>query len=120
MNVSEKWNIYGEWRLMETMRTTQAIIPMLNGILLLQSGIYGKPDVFCMDYKVNILVHILNRSNFGWLVTYMGKGRVKWEFHGHLARFPYIYDIYDTKHGDSMTIMTQIKYEGWNITCMTF
>ena len=26
--------------------------------------------------------------------------------------FPYIYDIYDTTDGDSMTVMTQVRYEG--------
>ena len=46
MNSSEKLNGYGEWRHMETMGPTQARIPMLNGILLLQSRIYGKPNVF--------------------------------------------------------------------------
>ena len=33
---------------------------------------------------------------------------------------PYIYDIYDTNDGDSMTVMTQVRYEGLNITYMTF
>ena len=33
--------------------------------------------------------------------------------------FPYIYDICDTNDGDSMTIMTQLRYEGWNLTYMT-
>ena len=41
-----------------------------------------------------------------------GRGRAKWEFHGHLARFPLHYDIYDTNDGDAMTVMTQVKYEG--------
>ena len=27
---------------------------------------------------------------------------------------PYIYDIYDTSDGDSMTVMTQVRYEGWH------
>ena len=45
MNSSEKWNAYGEWRHMETMGPTQARIPMLNGIHLFQSQIYGKPNV---------------------------------------------------------------------------
>ena len=27
---------------------------------------------------------------------------------------PYIYDNYDTNDGDSMTVMTQVKYEGWH------
>ena len=26
--------------------------------------------------------------------------------------FPYTYDIYDTDDGDSMTVMTQVIYEG--------
>ena len=32
---------------------------------------------------------------------------------------PYIYDIYDTNDGDSMTVMAQFIYERWNITYMT-
>ena len=27
---------------------------------------------------------------------------------------PYLYDIYDTDDGDSMIVMTQVRYEGWN------
>ena len=47
MNASEKLNCYGEWRHMETMgRLTQARILMLNGILLLQSRIYEKANIF--------------------------------------------------------------------------
>ena len=46
MNSIEKLNGHGEWRHMETMGPTQARIPMLNGILLLQSRINGKPNVF--------------------------------------------------------------------------
>ena len=60
-----------------------------------------------MDYKFNIIVHIINMYNLGLTVNYMGKGRSKWEFHGHLARFPLhlwhiwhqwwrFYDNYDT------------------------
>ena len=45
MNSSEKLNGYGKWRHMETMGPTQARIPMLNGILLLQSRMYGNPNV---------------------------------------------------------------------------
>ena len=41
----KKSNGYGEWRQMETVGPTQARIPMLNGIHLLQSQIYGKPNV---------------------------------------------------------------------------
>ena len=25
---------------------------------------------------------------------------------------PYLYDIYDTNDGDSMTVMTKVRYEG--------
>ena len=46
MNAIEKSNGYGEWRHMETMGPTQTRIPMLNGILLLQSRIYRKPNAF--------------------------------------------------------------------------
>ena len=28
---------------------------------------------------------------------------------------PYIYDIYDTNDGDSMIVMTQVRYEEWHI-----
>ena len=27
---------------------------------------------------------------------------------------PYINDIYDTNDGDSMIVMTQVRYEGWH------
>ena len=32
---------------------------------------------------------------------------------------PYIYDIYDTNDGDSMTFMTKVRYEGFQLTYMT-
>ena len=32
---------------------------------------------------------------------------------------PYIYDIYGTNDGDSMTVMTQVRSEGWNMTYIT-
>ena len=32
---------------------------------------------------------------------------------------PYIYDIYDINDGDSMTVMTQVRYEGFQLTYMT-
>ena len=63
-----------------------------------------------MDYKVNILVHILNRSKFGLTITYMSKEEPNGEFHGHLARFPLHFDIYDTNDGYFMIVMTQIRY----------
>ena len=43
--------------------------------------------MFWMDYKVNIIVHILHRFNFGWSVTYVSKEEPNVEFYGHLARF---------------------------------
>ena len=33
---------------------------------------------------------------------------------------PYIYDIYDTNDGDYMTVMTQVRYEGSNMTYITW
>ena len=27
---------------------------------------------------------------------------------------PYTYDIYDTNDEDSMKVMTEVRYEGWN------
>ena len=33
---------------------------------------------------------------------------------------PYIYDIYDTNDGDSMIVMTQVRYEGLNMKYMTY
>ena len=68
--------------------------------------------MFWMDYKVNIHVHILHRYNFGLSVTYMSKEEANGEFHGHLARFPYTYGIYDTNDGDCMKVMKQVIYEG--------
>ena len=73
-----------------------------------------------MDYKANILVHILNRSNFGWIVTYMGEEDPNGSFMDTWLDSPYIYDIYDTSDGDSMKVMTQFRYEGWNNNIMTF
>ena len=32
---------------------------------------------------------------------------------------PYIYDIYDTNDEDSMTVMTQVRYEGYHLTYLT-
>ena len=32
---------------------------------------------------------------------------------------PYIYDIYGTNDGDSMTVMEQVRYEGLHMTYMT-
>ena len=98
------------------MGPTLARIPMLNGIFLLQIRILGSL-IFCMDYKDNILVHILHGSNFGWIVTYMGEEEPNGSFMDTWLDSPYIYDIYDTSDGDSITVMTQVRSEGWHLTC---
>ena len=72
-----------------------------------------------MDYKANILVHILHRSNLGWIVTCMGEEEPNGSFMDTWLDSPYICDIYDTNDGDSMTVMTQVRSEGWNMTYMT-
>ena len=67
-----------------------------------------------MDYKSNICVHILHRSNLGWIVTYMGEEEPNGGFMDTWLDSPYIYDIYDTNDGYSMTFMIQVRYEGWH------
>ena len=67
-----------------------------------------------MDYEVNILVNILNRSNLGFFVTYMGYEEPNGSFMDTWLDSPYIYDIYDTNDGDYMTVMTHIRSEGWH------
>ena len=68
-----------------------------------------------MDYEVNIIVNILNRYNLVWILTYMGEEEPNGSFVDTWLNSPYIYDIYDTNDGDSMTLMTQVRYEGWHI-----
>ena len=65
-----------------------------------------------MDYKANILVHILLRCNLGLIVTYMGEEETNGSFMDTWIDSPYIYDIYDTNDGDSMKVMTQVRYKG--------
>ena len=65
-----------------------------------------------MDYEVNILVHILHRSNFGLIVTYMGEEEPNGSFMDTWLDSPYIYDIYDTNDGDYMIVMKKIRSEG--------
>ena len=72
-----------------------------------------------MDYKANILVHILHRFNLGLILTYMGEEEPNGSFMDTCLDSPYIYDIYDTNDGDSMKFMTQVRYEGWNTNIMT-
>ena len=66
-----------------------------------------------MDYEVNILSHILPRSNLGWIITYMGEEEPNGSFMDTWLDSPYIYEIYDTNDGDSMIVMTQVRYEIW-------
>ena len=72
-----------------------------------------------MDYLVNIILNILNRSNLGWILTYMGEEEPNGSFMDTWLDSPYIYDNYVTNDGDSMTVMTQVRYEGWNTEIMT-
>ena len=65
-----------------------------------------------MDYEVNIIVHNFHRLNFGLIVTYMGEEEPNGSFIDTWLDSPYIYDIYDTNDGDSMTAMTQFRSEG--------
>ena len=65
-----------------------------------------------MDYKVNILIHILNRSNLGLILTYMAEEEPNGSFMDTWLDSPYIYDIYDTNDGDSMTVMTKVRSKG--------
>ena len=62
-----------------------------------------------MDYKANILVHILHMSNFGLILTYMGEEEPNGSFMDTWLDSPY---IYDTNDGDSMTVMTQVISKG--------
>ena len=62
-----------------------------------------------MDYKVNILIHILHKSNLRWIVTCMGEEEPNGSFMDTWLDSPYIYDIYNTNVGDSMTVMTQVR-----------
>ena len=65
-----------------------------------------------MDYKVNILINILHRLNLVLIVTYMGEEEPNGSFMDTWLDSPYIYDIYDTNNGDSMTVMKQFIPEG--------
>ena len=65
-----------------------------------------------MDYKANILVHILHRSKLELIVTYMGEEEPNGSFMDTWLDSPYIYDNYDTNDGDSMTVMTQVRSKG--------
>ena len=72
-----------------------------------------------MYYEVNIIVNLLNRCNFGWIVTYMVEQDPNGSFMDTWLDSPYIYDIYDTNDGDSMKVMTQVRYEGWHTDILT-
>ena len=72
-----------------------------------------------MSYKANKIGHIHHRSNFEGNVTYNGEEESNKIFLGTWARFPYIYDIYETNDEDAKTDMAYYRLEGWNITIMT-
>ena len=72
-----------------------------------------------MEYKVNILVHILHRSNLGWILTYMGEEEPNGIFMDTWLDSPYIYDTYNINDGDSMKVMTHVRSECWNTDIMT-
>ena len=58
-----------------------------------------------MIYKVNTLGHMHHRSNLEGNVTYMEEEGSNGSFLDTWARFPNIYDIYDTNDEDAMTFM---------------
>ena len=72
-----------------------------------------------MDYKVDIIIHILHKFNLVWIVTYMGEEEPNGGFMDTWLESPYIYDICDTNDGDSMTVMTQVTYKVWNNEILT-
>ena len=53
-----------------------------------------------------------NRSNLEGNVNYMGEEESNGSFLDIGARFPSIYDIYDTNDEDAMTFMTYWRHEG--------
>ena len=61
-----------------------------------------------------------HRLNLEGNVTSMGEEESNGSFLDTWARFPNIYDIYDTNDEDAMKFMTYCKHEGSNMTIMTF
>ena len=59
-----------------------------------------------MSYKANTLGHMHHRSNLKGNVNYMGEEESNGSFLDTWARFPNIYDIYDTNGQDAMKLMT--------------
>ena len=59
-----------------------------------------------MIYKANTLGHIPHRSNWEGNVTYMEEEESNGSFLDTWARFPNIYDIYDTNDEYAMKFMT--------------
>ena len=97
---------------METRGPTQSRIFVPHHILLLQFGIHGKNKCSWMIQKDNTLLHMYNRSILEGNVTYIGEEEPNGSFMDTWLDSPYIYDIYDTNDGDSMIVMTQVRYEG--------
>ena len=61
-----------------------------------------------------------HRSNLEGNVTYMGEEESNGSFLDTWARFPNIYDIYDTNDEDAMKFMTYSRIEGRHMKIMTF
>ena len=53
-----------------------------------------------------------HRSNWEGILTYMGEEESNGYFLDTWARFPNIYDIYDTIDEDAMTFITYFRPEG--------
>ena len=65
-----------------------------------------------MSYNANTLFHIHHSSNWEGNVTYMKEEESNRSFLDTWARFPNIYDIYDTNDEDAMKFMTYCRLEG--------
>ena len=65
-----------------------------------------------MSYKVNTLGNMPHRSNWEGNVTSMGEEQSNGSFLDTWARFPNIYDIYDTNDEDATKFMTYCRPEG--------
>ena len=65
-----------------------------------------------MSYKADTLGNIPHRSNWEGNVAYMGEEESNGRFLDTWARFPNIYDIYDTNDEDAMEFMTYCRPEG--------
>ena len=62
-----------------------------------------------MSYKTNTLGHMPRRFNWERNLTYMEEEESNGSFLDTWARFPNIFDIYDTNDEDAMTFMTYCR-----------